>query len=267
MMPMRFHRRQQIGKQKVSQHLTIWQRSEKQVFWEFLLLSQPLGLYSYNVKHESQCQEQTNQLPYCCPIVSHLQNLQKYLIPSEHLLRKNATLRCGTILPFKKLLTHNEIPKIQELIVEDSCWSFSLVFGEIKKRQQQQKKRKGLSRTRACSLSFLPRLPPKPCGRCFFPWPRYARFFQHSFLPMNRRRRRRRRRCRGSVCATVLGVLFPSLRTWLFVIVFFLYIPFGNGSIVSVYVLDPVEYLSPISFLGNKIRTIVTSYILSYLIY
>jgi hypothetical protein len=202
MMPMRFHRRQQIGKQKVSQHLTIWQRSEKQVFWEFLLLSQPLGLYSYNVKHESQCQEQTNQLPHCCPIVSHLQNLQKYLITLEHLLRKNAAPRCGTILSFKKLLTHNEIPQRQELIVEVSSWSFVLVFGEIKKRQQQQKKRKTLSRRRARSLRFLSRLHPKPRGRCFFPWHRYARFSQHSFLPMNRRRRRR---CRGSVCATVLG--------------------------------------------------------------
>ncbi len=37
---------------------------------------------------------------------------------------------------------------------------------------------------------------------------------------------------------------------------FFCYIPFGNGSKVSVYVLDPVEYLSTIP----KIRTKVTSY-------
>jgi hypothetical protein len=61
------------------------------------------------------------------------------------------------------------------------------------------------------------------------------------------------------VCDRVRGTV-PIIENLIVRGSFFLYIPFGTGSKVSVYVLDPVEYLSPIPFLGNKIRTIVTSY-------
>jgi len=57
------------------------------------------------------------------------------------------------------------------------------------------------------------------------------------------------------VCDRVRGTV-PIIENLIVRGSLFLYIPFGNGSKVSVYVLDPVEYL----FLGNKIRTKVTSY-------
>jgi hypothetical protein len=61
------------------------------------------------------------------------------------------------------------------------------------------------------------------------------------------------------VCDRVSGTV-PIIENFIVRGSLFLYTPFGNGSKVSVYILDPVEYLSPIPFLGNKICTIVTTY-------